>query len=67
MKYGAKLTLSAQCTRPVKLTSFSLKAVQTVAYIYVLYVSFAKVWPSVKSNFEILADSNVVLKFDYSG
>jgi hypothetical protein len=41
--------------------------IHTVTYIYVQYVNFAKVWPSDKSDLEILADSIDVLNFKYSG
>jgi hypothetical protein len=67
MKCSAELTLSAECTRPIKLTSFSLNSNNAHRYSYVQYVSFAKVWPSDKSDLEILADSIVVLNVKYSG
>jgi hypothetical protein len=68
MKCSAELTLSAQSTRPVKLTSFSLNLHSSHNYLYLGTVcKFSKVWPSDKSDLEILADGNVVLNFKYSG
>jgi len=39
MKCSAELTLSAECTRPIKLTSFSLNSNNAHSYIYVQYVN----------------------------